>query len=291
MTDIFAVQDEVTRQIVGALKVTLSPAEAALLAEDATKDVDAHDGFLRGRELLFGSVKTREIFAQANAFFRQAIERDPAYAEAYAALSVLYFFDYQNRWSEDPDRSLTEAVQLAEQAVEKNANEPFARYASAIAATFAGNLERARVEAEAALALNPNFAPAYNQRGAVHILSGEPLSSIPYIERAMRLDPAFSQQYLHFLGLAYLFAGKYATAVAYFRERIVLVPETDFSRSFLAAALGHLGEVDDARRVWHELKAINPKYSFDEHVGRLPFRNQADVDKIKEGLEKAGLPD
>ena len=72
-----------------------------------------------------------------------------------------------------------------------------------------------------------------------------------------------------------LLAGKYETAAAYFRERIFLVPETDFSRAFLAAALGQMGEVEEARRVWAELKAINPKYSFDEHIGRWPFKPQS----------------
>jgi adenylate cyclase len=68
------------------------------------------------------------------------------------------------------------------------------------------------------------------------------------------------------------------------------VPGTDFSRAALASALGHLGEVDEARRVWRELKEINPKYSFSEHFGRLPFKRQEDVRRVAEGLARAGLP-
>jgi adenylate cyclase len=290
LTDIFAVQDEVTRHIVGALKIALSPAEAALLAGSGTTHVDAHDCFLRGRELLIGSTKTRETFDQANAFFRQAIERDPSYAGPYAGLSVLYVLDHQNRWSDDPDRSLTEAGRLAEQAIEKNPNEPLAHFAASLVAMNGKDLARCRTETEAALALNPNYGPAYSTRGIIHIFSGEPLAAIPFIERGMRLDPAYSQQYLHFLGVAYLVAGKYETASVVFKQRVLLVPETDLTRAFLASALGHLGQIDEARRVWLEIKEINPKYSFDEHMGRLPFQNQADVDRIREGLEKAGLP-
>ena len=95
----------------------------------------------------------------------------------------------------------------------------------------------------------------------------------------------------HFLGLAYLLAGKYETAAAEFRERIRKVPETDLSRAYLASTLGHLGEIDEAKRIWSELKAINPKYSFDAHMGRLPFRRQTDLDTMRAGLAKAGLPD
>ena len=108
----------------------------------------------------------------------------------------------------------------------------------------------------------------------------------------MRLDPGIGSQLLrHWLGTAYLTAGKYETAAAVFRERIRLNPGTDLSRAFLASALGHLGQTDEARQVWQELKEINPKYSFDEHVGRLPFKNSVDVDRIKEGFSKAGLAD
>jgi adenylate cyclase len=67
------------------------------------------------------------------------------------------------------------------------------------------------------------------------------------------------------------------------------VPNTDFSRAILASALGHLGEIDDARRVWGELMTINPNYSFAAHVGRQPFKRKEDVERIAEGLRKAGL--
>ena len=107
----------------------------------------------------------------------------------------------------------------------------------------------------------------------------------------MRLDPAFSQQYLHFLGSAYLVAGQYEAAAAAFRERIRLSPKNDLSRAFLAATLGHLDEVDEAQRVWQDLKEANPKYSFEAHLARLPFRNREHGDRIREGLAKAGLPD
>jgi adenylate cyclase len=67
------------------------------------------------------------------------------------------------------------------------------------------------------------------------------------------------------------------------------MPGTDFSRVLMASALGHLGEVDEAHRIWKELKEINPKYSFSEHFARQPFKNKEDVLRIAEGLAKAEL--
>jgi adenylate cyclase len=289
LTDIFAVQDDVTRRIVHALKVTLSPAETARLADSGTPNIDAYDCYLRGRELLAVNPKNRERFEQSTKLFMRALELDPRYSQAYAALSMAYNLDYQNRWSDDPDNSLQLAKHNAEQAIEKDPNEPFARLVASWSAMFEKDLDRAKSEANIALSLNPNFSGAYASLGSIHTYSGRPLEAIEALERASRLDPAFRPGHLHFLGMSYLLAAKYETAAALLRERILLVPGTDFSRVLLASALGHLGQVDEAHRIWKELTEINPKYSFSEHFARQPFKNEEDVRRIAEGLAKAGL--
>jgi adenylate cyclase len=289
LTDIFEVQDDVTRRIVEALKVTLSPGEKERLAETKTSNLAAYDYLLRGREFMLGKEKSRETFEQAITYFKRALEHDPNYSQAYACLGFAHIFDYQNRWTDDPDDSLPLAEQYARAALEKDPNEPLARCVSAMSASFAKDLDRAKSEIDLALSLNPNLALAHNLSGTNRIYAGQPLEAIPKIEYAMRLDPALSPQFLHFLGMAYLLAGKYETAAALLRQRIVLAPRTDFSRALLASALGHLGEFEEARRVWGELREINPSYTFVEHVGRQPFRREHDVARIAEGLRNAQL--
>jgi adenylate cyclase len=289
LTDIFAVQDDVTRRNDDALKVTLSPAEKARLGDSGTPNIDAYDCYLRGRELLALNPKNRERFEQSKKLFMRALELDPSYSQAYASLSLAYNLDYQNRWSDDPDNSLQLAKHNAEKAIEKDPNEPFARQVAAWASMFDKDLDRAKSEADIALSLNPNSSGAYASLGSIQTYSGRPLDAIPALERATRLDPAFRPGHLHFLGMAYLLAGKYETAAALLRERILLVPGTDFSRVLLASALGHLNEVDEARRIWHELNEINPKYSFKDHFARQPFKKEEDIQRIADGLLKAGL--
>jgi adenylate cyclase len=84
-------------------------------------------------------------------------------------------------------------------------------------------------------------------------------------------------------------AGNYETAAAILKERVAITPTTDLSRALLASASGHLGRAEEARQIWRELKEINPRYSYSDHFGRLPFRNPADADQLTEGLRKAGL--
>ena len=291
LTDIFEVQDEVTHHIVDALKVKLTPNEEKLIADTPTNNLEAHDLFLQGRALAMSPNINGKVYAQAVEFFTRAIALDPGYAQAYAGMAMMHLFNFHNHWIDDPNASLRLAGECAAKAIACDPNEPFAYVAAALAAQNLKDYERARAAIETALQLNPSDATAHSARGTLAIFLGEPEAAIEHIERAMRLDPGFSQQYLHFLGMAHLLMGHYETAAAMFKERIRLAPETDTSRSSLASALGHLGEIEEARRVWAELKKINPRYSFAERMARLPFRDPADAAKIAAGLAKAGLPD
>jgi adenylate cyclase len=290
LSDIFEIQDDVTQQIVGELKVTLSEGEKCGIADGRTKDVEAHDLFLRGWALLGAQKRDGETFKQWMTTFRRAIRLDPQHSGAYAGLSLGYALDHQNRWSDAPQTSLDNAQQCADDAIARDNKNAFAHYVATVVAMWRRDYERWASEGDAALSLDPNFALAMMTRGILHIYTGEPERAIPYIERAMRLDPAPQHgQYVHFLGTAYFVAGEYEMAADCFKDRITINPRTDFSRAFLAAALGHLGKGDEAVQIWRELETINPRYSFADHIDRLPFKDTADAEKFTAGLRKAGL--
>jgi adenylate cyclase len=290
ITDIFAIQDEVTRQIVDALTVALQPAERARLASIRTRNVEAHDRYLFARELLRGSDLGSVTFDRLVTAFQDAIDLDPKFAAPYAMLAIVYCLDFQNHIIGRPD-ALDMAAKYAAWAVANDPGEPDAHYAAANVAIWQRDLPRARKATDRALALNPNYAFAFGMRGNIEVYLGTPLEGIVYIKRAMELDPLFRHQNLHFLGTAYLVAGQHKAAADCFRERIRLAPKTDLSRGFLVSALGHLGERDEAQRIWSELKSINPKYSLIDHLARLPLQVDADRDRIREGAVKAGLSD
>ena len=289
LTDIFEVQDDVTSNIVNALKVELSVDEISRSEDSGTKNIESHDLFLRGRELLFALKRDREMFDRSTAYFRRAIELDPNYAGPYAGLGMAYLLDHQNHWSDAPDASLDQAGRFADESIAKGDQDPFAHYVAAIVAMFNKDYERWTSESERALSLNPNYSLALSVRGLVHLYTGEPTKAIPYLEKAMRLDPAFEHQYLHFLGTAYFVEGEYENAAIKFKERIAINPTTDLSRAFLASSLGHLDQIGEAQNIWRELKEINPDYVPKEHIDRLPFENAADAERFVDGLRKANL--
>ncbi len=294
LTDIFAVQDEVTMQIVGALRVKLQPVERQRLAGTRATNVAAHDAYLRGRQLAADlpevTTDRRAAFNAVIAAYTRATLIDPAYAAPDAGLSLAYIFDHANRWAGTPD-PLSQAIRHADLAITKDPDEVFGHVAAAVTQMYKGDVEAMKASANRALALAPNSAAAIGILGNVKMMLGHAEAAIPLLQRSIWLDTDFAKQGLHFLGAAQLLAGRYQEAADTFRERIRRVPSTDLSRSLLASALGHLGQVDEARRVWAEIAAINPNYALDEHLGRLTYSNPADPARIREGLAKAGLPD
>jgi hypothetical protein len=102
------------------------------------------------REFMLGKEKTRET-VQAVKYFKEALQHDPNYSLAYACLGFGYMFDYQNRWTEDPDGSLLIAKEYARQSIEKDPKEPLAHCVTAWCASLEKDLDRAATEIDTAL--------------------------------------------------------------------------------------------------------------------------------------------
>jgi adenylate cyclase len=290
ISDIFAVQDDLTRSIVAALKLKLTTAEHRRISAVPTANPEAHDLFLKGREAVLSSVNTKEMFELSLRCFNRAIELDPDYAEPYAGLAHAYTREFQNKWLGIPN-SLEHSQRFIETALQKDPDMPYAHYLDAINKFWRGEPEASNAAIDRALSLNPNYAMAIGMRGINAVNSVAPLDGIPDLERAVQLEPRAGHLYIHFIGMAHLLAGDFDTAVLRFKERIEASPTTDLSRGLMISALGHLGRVDEARDVRRELKEINPDYSFVKHIGRLPLKDRAVLELLLDGYKKAGLED
>lgn len=292
LTDIFAVQDEVTIEIVNALRVRLTPAERASIANIGTTNLEAHEYFMRMRGFLFFPGMNAEMWRHAAAHGERAIELDPGYAQAYAMLSIMHVLDFHNNWSgADNEAVLSKAGCLADRAIEIAPDEVLPNHALAVVARWRGDLDLAVSAIGKALLKSPDHALGLFTRGEIFISTGHLAEAIRDIERAIRLDPGFTHQYLQFLGMARFLQGNYETAVLVFKERLLLAKDTDIGRAWLASALGHIGDVAEAQRTWEDLRQINPDFSFKTRLARLNFTDPANVTKVMDGLAKAGLQD
>ncbi len=288
LEDIFAVQDEVTLNIVEALKVQLTVGEQTRLESRDKVDPEAYDHMVRGRNCLYQF--TSDSMCECRGAIERALELDPELAQAYATLSLVHSTEYANGWNRAGPEILTRAIELARKAIRVDGSEPQGYHALAVAHMWMRNLEEAERAAARTLELDPNFAGGYVALGTVRDYAGAHESAIGLFERALRLDPQFDLT-LQFLGRAQFGLKRYEAAEASFKRRLIHTPRSDSTRGFLASLYGHLGRLDEARQVWREIMEINPDYTI-AHVRRvLPYRDPAWFDHFTEGLEKAGLPE
>ena len=287
LTDIFAVQDDVTQHIVGALALNLTEGDQQRLATEHTDNLEAYDCFLRGREQLWRF--TREQNTQARELLQRAIELDPKFASAYAFLAVTHGLDYINRWSTSPSTSMEQAEEFATRAVALDDRNPYAHWALGIINLHLRRHDMAIREAERSISLAPNLADGHEGLGNALHYSGRSEEALACFDRAMALNPYYPDMWLHFQAQAMFQLGRYEDAVASLKRRLVRNPDTDVSRVLLAASYGHLGRFDEARVEWQEVFRINPDYSLEHRRKVLPYKNPSDFELVVDGLRKAGL--
>ncbi|WP_095083944.1 adenylate/guanylate cyclase domain-containing protein [Mesorhizobium sophorae] len=287
LTDIFAVQDDVTQQIVGALALNLTEGDRQRLAPEHPRNAEAYDCFLRGRELWHRL--TKETNVAARDVLQRAIDLDPNFASAHAFLALTHGLDYLNRWSASPPESMAQAEEVATRAVTLDGSDPWAHWALAIAKLYTRRHDGAIDEAEHAIALNPNFAEGHVILGEALYYSGRPEEALESFARGKTLNPYFPDVLLHFQALAAFHLGRYEEAVDLLQQRLARNATTDVSRALLAACYGHLSRFAEARAAWQEVLRLNPDYSLEYRRKVLPYKNPADFELVVDGLRKAGV--
>ncbi|MGX9576911.1 adenylate/guanylate cyclase domain-containing protein [Mesorhizobium sp. f-mel] len=287
LTDIFAVQDDVTQQIVDALALNLTEGDRQRLAPEHPRNTEAYDCFLRGRELWHRLTKETNIAARN--LLQRAIELDPMFASAHAFLALTHGLDYLNRWSASPPESMAQAEEVATRAVTLDGSDPWAHWALAIVKLYSRRHDGAINEAERAIVLNPNFAEGHVALGEALYYSGRSEDALESFGRGKALNPYFPDVLLHFQALASFQLGRYEEAVDLLMQRLARNAVTDVSRALLAASYGHLGRFAEARAAWQEVLRVNPDYSLEYRRKVLPYKNPADFEHVVDGLRKAGV--
>jgi adenylate cyclase len=287
LTDIFAVQDELTHEIVGALKLKLTAGEQDRLTLRRSVNVEAYELYLRGREQAWAANRTGNVAARG--LLERAIAIDPGYAAAYAVIAYTHVLDYINAWTSNPKESLKIGQETAQRAVGMADDEPIAHFALGMACLWSRELDRARAEAERCIALSPNSGEFLRLLAHVQLFSGDPAGAIETLAAYMRLDPHHTETALQFLAEAHVSLGEYEEAVATIKQRLVRNPQSETAHALLASCYYHLGLRDHCRQAWEQAVSINPKFSIERRRRVLPFRNPDEYERRVEGLRKGGV--
>ncbi len=302
LADVFALQDRVTSKIVAALSVSLTRDERVEQAKPETENPDAHEAFLKGWEHF--QKRTPEHYRKALGYFERAVELDPDYGRAHAAMAWIYWNSSERRgdWSPALGLGREEVKELATKSLSKAMTNPtpIAHQVASQMHIWRGKFDEAISEAEEAVTLDRNDADSYSALAEALIRGGRPEESIEYLERARRLDP-HNQAWSTFLyGLAQFGMDRFEAAAKSFERAIELDPDTFQPDPLfgwchpcepLAAAYGHLGDKDGSQRMVETLKHYAEAYTVSTAVYYWPYKEPADSERFAEGLRKAGIPE
>jgi adenylate cyclase len=286
VSDIFAVQDEVTQQIVRALSVKVTEAERVRFGRTPTGVLEAYDLVLRGHDERKHT--TRESNAEAHRLFTLALELDPRYAVAYAGLGWTVLQSWQLLWTTDR-QTLEQARGLAERAIGLDNTLGDAYRLLAQISLWQKEHDRAIAQAERGVALDPNDADGYETLAEILGWSGRADESVRIIRQAMRLNPHYPFYYLWTLGHAYFLTEQRQEALGAFGKIVQQNPNFVPAYAYRAIVLSELGRTKEARAAWEEANRISPGASLSNLRERLPYKRPADLNRVLAAAHRASM--
>lgn len=290
--DIFALQDQITANVVGAIAPQLERAEIERAKHKPTENLDAYDYYLRAMVGLHHG--TREGIDEALALLHTAIELDPGYAAAHALAGWCHFWRKVNGWMKDRPQEVAEGTRLARRAIELGREDAVAlTRAGHSLAHLAGDLDVGIAMLDRAKMLNPNLAAAWFLGGFVRVWRGDPEGALAHFAQAMRLSPLDPEMYRMQAGMAaaHLFAGRFDEASSWAEKSFRDLPSFLMVVAIIAASHALADRSDEAHRSMRHLRALDPSLRVSTLTDWLPIQRPQDLAIFSDGLRKAGLPE
>ncbi len=286
--NVFDLQDDVVGNIVSALSIKGGMHESPGARRQETGSSAAYEYFLHGRNRFF-LYASKDDNRKARELYQRAIELDPDFALAYAMFAWTYAFEAMNGWSDVREDSLAHARALANRAVEIDKELPVAYFVMGLVYRERGEYMKALVEAEKAIAIDPNYANAHVLLATLLYYAGRPQEGLERIKKAMQLNPHHPYNYPFHLGQVYFILGRYQEAIEALEQGLESNPSSERMRVWLAAAYAQHGREDDAKWEAEQVLALNPDFSLQRIRQAFPFKDPADIERLLDGLHKAGI--
>jgi TolB-like protein/Tfp pilus assembly protein PilF len=292
-----AAQDEITGRLARTLDVELVRDVGRRIAEEKAADPDARDLVMRGKALRFrpASAANRE---QALRDFERALEIDPRSSDAKIGIASTLVANLADGWSCFRQKDEVRAEQLLLEVSETGLNSASAHGAVGMLRRVQDRLCEAKMEFEAAIALDRNDAGAFFQLGVTVMLLGQPKAAIPHIEKAIRLnphDPNAAARYWA-LGLCHLLLRHVDRALELMIKARAENARLWYVHLDLAGALGLRGDLEEARTALAKALELRPEINSLARLRAYPgggnpeFRVLCD-NTVNLGLRRAGMPE
>jgi adenylate cyclase len=289
MGDLFALQDELTTDLSGALAPEIYRAEASHPIRTSSADLTAWDCFLRGLSHYY--LQTRQDFEASIALFREAIALEPTLAIARAYLGTILVQGVQYGWIRSTRKLWDEAMSLAESSVRLDPRSSFAFSILAYMQAMQGNHEAAMDAARKAVGLNPYDMGARGVLGICHLVSGEHRQAVELFSMAAQRgnsDPRYKWAALN--AFSHYLLGHYDASLSWAREALYMNPNHLQVLAVRAAALAQSGRSEEAANAAEALLTSYPGLTVEKHLRNFRWKAPADIAHYRDGLLKAGVP-
>jgi TolB-like protein len=287
LTDIFALQDEITASVTAAIEPKLLAAEGIRSETRSIEDLNAWD--LVARALSHFWKLTAAESKTAVTILRQAVQRYPNYAPAHGMLAFALLVSGHVGWIPAGDDRQS-AAHHARRAAELDESDPWAHMALGYLAFTDCQTDEAVRHFQTALDLNPNFAAAHGYVGWALVFDGQSDEALRHFEQAMRMSPRDPLNGFFSAGISagHYFAGRYPEAVKWARQAVQLRPGILGGHRILCASLAQAGLVEEAKSAMSHLRQLHPSLSIAWIRQSVPYM-PAPMAHFLEGLRKAGL--
>ena len=289
LTDLFELQDEIVTTIAGAIEPEILKFERDRIADQPQHNEDAYEFYQHGMWHHYRHSKTDNVEAQA--FFRRALAIDPYYPQAIAALAIAVCNAGYLGWAENAEGNYDEAFELAQRAVGLDGRYPNARFALGLVCLWTSRSDRAMAELQEAIHLNPSHAAAHVVLGQMFTYRGKPEAAIALAEKGIRLSPNDPRlfMWLPALAAAHYLVENYARAVEIGRRSWTLNRNWPAGLTYVVAGLAQLGQLHEAQTALADLRELDPNLSFVQGTLQRLYEDRAGIDRILDGLRKAGM--
>ena len=287
LSDVFALQDEVTVNVVSAIQPKLLQTEMDLAAR-RSNNLSAYDLCLRAQHL---QSWTRDGSAESLRLASRALEIDPRCGFAATLAGECHLRNARQGWTADRKSEIAEGFRYLRLALSIDGNATLAlSMLGRATAGFSGDFDTAREMVDRAVTLNPNSFRAWEERGWAYLIAGQFEEAIRSFERRIRLSPFDSLLFATFAGMCVALIGlrRFDKAVSAARKAVSQNPLFPFAYSGLASALAHLGREAEAREAVAALLEHDPDFRISERIVR---GDAVGLQLYVEGLRKAGLPE
>jgi adenylate cyclase len=291
-------QSEITGRLATALGRELLRDADRRIEQEGAADPDARDLIMRGFALQLrpNSAANRQ---QSQQYFEQALERDSQSVLAKLAVAANLVWTVNDGWSNSAEQDELRAERLLAEVFERDPNISFLHQVLGELRRSQNRLTESRIELETAIALNPNNVPALRNLGVTLMALGQPETAVPYIEKALLLDPRginFNISYLS-LGRCHLLLGHVNEAIELLNKSRAANPRYGVTHLWLAGAFGLKGDLDEARAALAEGIKLKPEINSMARWGAYapwvtnPQYSALRAKTVDIGLRRAGMPE